>query len=172
VLDACSHGLALAVCDGVDDCIRIIRLQLRKGAKFIKACTSGGVFSEIDSVLDAQFSPEELKVMLDEAAGARRAVAAHCHAKEGIMNALNTGVKTIEHGSYLGEECVPLMKQKDVFVVTASVIEGGHEIRGRAASKTGGKTQPSCCPQQEGIQTCYPERRQDRYWHGSSYECR
>lgn len=86
-------------------------------------------------MLDAQFSPEELKVMLDEAAGARRAVATHCHAKEGIMNALNTGVKTIEHGSYLGEECVPLMKQKDVFVVTASVIEGGHEIRGRAARR-------------------------------------
>jgi hypothetical protein len=58
VLDACSHGLALAVCDGVDDCIRIIRLQLRKGAKFIKVCVTGGVFSEIDSVLEAQSLPE------------------------------------------------------------------------------------------------------------------
>jgi imidazolonepropionase-like amidohydrolase len=60
VLDACAHSLPFAVCDGVEDCIKTIRLQLRKGAKFIKVCASGGVFSEIDSVLDAQFSPEEL----------------------------------------------------------------------------------------------------------------
>jgi len=128
VLDACAHGLPFAVCDGVPDCIRTIRLQLRKGAKFIKVCASGGVYSEIDSVFDAQFSPEELKAMVDEAARARRVVAAHCHAKEGIMNALNAGVKTIEHGSFLDEECVALMKEKDaIFVATASVIEGGME---------------------------------------------
>ena len=126
VTDACAHGLPFAVCDGVPDCIRTVRLQLRKGAKFIKLCASGGVYSEIDSVLDAQFSPEELKAMVDEAARARRVVAAHCHAKEGIMNALNAGVKTIEHGSWLDEECIALMKEKDViFVATASIIEGG-----------------------------------------------
>jgi len=114
-------------------------LQLRKGAKFIKVCVSGGVFSEIDSVLDAPFSPKELKAMVDEAARARRVVAAHCHAK-GIMNALNAGVKTIEHGSYLDEECVALMKEKDViFIATASVIEGGmkfvDELPARQAEK-------------------------------------
>jgi imidazolonepropionase-like amidohydrolase len=126
VLDAWAHSLPFAVCDGVADCIKTIRLQLRKGAKFIKVCASGGVFSEIDSVLDAQFSPEELKAMVDEAARARRVVAAHCHAKEGIMNALNAGVKTTEHGSYLDEECVALMKEKGaILVATASVIEGG-----------------------------------------------
>jgi imidazolonepropionase-like amidohydrolase len=129
VLDACAHSLPFAVCDGVEDCIKTIRLQLRKGAKFIKVCASGGVFSEIDSVLDAQFSPEELKAMVDEAARARRIVAAHCHAKEGIMNALNAGVKTIEHGSYLDEECVALMKEKAaILVATASVIEGSMQI--------------------------------------------
>lgn len=129
MLDAGAHGLPMAVCDGVPDCIKTIRLQLRKGAKFIKVCASGGVYSEIDSVLDAQFSPEELKAMVDEAARARRVVAAHCHAKEGIVNALNAGVKTIEHGSYLDEECVALMKEKDaIFVATASVIEGGMDL--------------------------------------------
>lgn len=126
VLDLCAHSLPFAVCDGVEDCIKTIRLQLRKGAKFIKVCASGGVFSEIDSVLDAQFSPEELKVMVDEAARARRVVAAHCHAKEGIMNALNAGVKTIEHGSWLYDECIALMKEKDaILVANASVVEGG-----------------------------------------------
>jgi imidazolonepropionase-like amidohydrolase len=114
--------------------------MLRRGAKFIKVCASGGVFSEVDSVLDAQFSPEELKAMVDEAARARRVVAAHCHAKEGIMNALHAGVKTIEHGSYLDEECAALMKEKDaIFIATASVIEGGmkyvDELPARQAEK-------------------------------------
>lgn len=128
VLDACAHGLPFAVCDGVPDCIKTVRLQIRKGAKLIKVCASGGVYSLLDSPQDSQFSPEELKAMVDEAARARRVVAAHCHAKEGIMNALHAGVKTIEHGSYLDEECVALMKEKDaIFVPTASVIEGGFE---------------------------------------------
>jgi imidazolonepropionase-like amidohydrolase len=128
VLDACAHGLPFAVCDGVPDCIKTVRLQIRKGAKLIKVCASGGVYSLLDSPQDSQFSPEELKAMVGEAARARRIVAAHCHAKEGIMNALHAGVKTIEHGSYLDEECVALMKEKDaIFVPTASVIEGGFE---------------------------------------------
>ncbi len=64
--------------------------------------------------------------MIDEAARAKRVVAAHCHAKEGIMNALNAGVKTIEHGSWLDDKCVALMKEKDaILVATASVVEGG-----------------------------------------------
>jgi imidazolonepropionase-like amidohydrolase len=126
VLDACAHGLPFAICDGIPDCIKIVRLMIRRGAKIIKVCSTGGVFSLNDSPQNAQFSPEELKAMVDEAARAKLAVAAHAHGKEGIMNALHAGVKTIEHGSYLDEECVALMKEKDVILVaTASVIESG-----------------------------------------------
>ena len=49
VLAACAHGIPFAVCDGVADCIRTVRLQIRKGAKVIKVCATGGVYSIIDS---------------------------------------------------------------------------------------------------------------------------
>lgn len=124
VADACAHGLPLALCDGVPDCVKTVRKMIRRGAKCIKVCASGGVMSILDDPQDAEFSPEELKAIVEEAARAKRAVAAHCHGKPGIMNALHAGVKTIEHGSYLDEECVTWMKKKDViFVATATVVE-------------------------------------------------
>jgi imidazolonepropionase-like amidohydrolase len=126
VHDAAVHGLANYVCDGVDECIRGVRTQLRRGAKLIKVCATGGVGSLVDDPEDAEFSPEELKAIVDEAARAKRIVAAHCHGKEGIMNALNAGVRTIEHGSYLDEECAALMKKKGaILVATRLVIQSG-----------------------------------------------
>jgi len=126
VKDEATHYLANYVCDGVPECIKGVRTQLRRGAKLIKLCATGGVGSLVDDPEDAEFSPEELKAMVDEAARAKRIVAAHCHGKEGIMNALNAGVKTIEHGSYLDEECVNLMKEKNaILVATRLVIQSG-----------------------------------------------
>ena len=64
--------------------------------------------------------------MVDEAARAKRVVAAHCHGKEGIMNALHAGVRTIEHGSYLDNESIALMKEKGAILVpTRTIIEVG-----------------------------------------------
>ncbi|KAG4420103.1 hypothetical protein IFR04_006762 [Cadophora malorum] len=129
VLDACAkRGVPFAVCDGVPDCIRTVRLMIRRGAKVIKVCATGGVYSIIDDPEAAEFSPDELKAIVDEAARAKRVVAAHCHGKDGIINALNAGVKTIEHGSFLDEECVKLMKEKNaILVATSLVVEGGME---------------------------------------------
>lgn len=124
VLDACAHGLPMAVCDGVPDCIKTVRKMIRRGAKCIKVCSSGGVLSILDDPEDAEFSPEELKAIVDEAARAKRSVAAHCHGKPGIMNALNAGVKSVEHASYLDEECVALMKKKDAIYVPTAMIVG------------------------------------------------
>lgn len=114
------------VCDGITDCVRNVRLMIRRGANLIKICGTGGVGSLLDDPEDAQFSPEEIKAMVDEAARSKRIVAAHCHGKEGIMNALNAGVHTIEHGSYLDEEAAALMKKKGaIFVSTRLIIEEG-----------------------------------------------
>lgn len=126
VQDGMRRGLANYVCDGVPECIKGVRMQLRRGAKHIKVCASGGVGSLVDDPEDAEFSPEELKAIVDEAARAKKIVAAHCHGKEGIMNALNAGVKTIEHGSYLDEECCHLMKEKGaILIATRTVIQSG-----------------------------------------------
>ncbi len=110
------------LCDGVPECLRAVRRQLRKGATVIKVCASGGVVSELDDPVHQQFSDEELQAIVDEATRAGVAVAAHCHGKPGIMAALRAGVTTIEHGSYLDEEAADLMKEKAAILVPTRFV--------------------------------------------------
>jgi imidazolonepropionase-like amidohydrolase len=63
-----------------------------------------------------------MKAMVDEAARAQRIIGAHCHGKPGIMAALRSGVKTIEHGSYIDEECADLMLEKGATLVATRLI--------------------------------------------------
>jgi imidazolonepropionase-like amidohydrolase len=114
----------LALCDGIDECLTAVRSQLRLGAPFIKVCASGGVMSQLDDPIYQQFSDPELEAIVAEAARFDRIVAAHCHGKPGIMAALKAGCKTIEHGTYLDEECVDEMKKRDAILVpTRYIIE-------------------------------------------------
>lgn len=109
-------------CDGVAQCLRAVRLQLRAGADMIKVCASGGVLSELDHPIHQQFSREELSAIVDEAGRAERAVAAHCHGKPGIMAAVEAGVTTIEHGSYLDEEAAQAMREQGAILVPTRFI--------------------------------------------------
>jgi imidazolonepropionase-like amidohydrolase len=111
-----------AIADGVPECLKAVRKQLRKGAEVIKICASGGVISELDDPMHQQFSDEELAVIVEEAGRAERVVAAHCHGKAGIMAALRAGVQTIEHGSYLDEEAARLMIEQDAILVPTRFI--------------------------------------------------
>ena len=105
------------VCDGIAECLKAVRSNLRRGAAVIKVCASGGVMSEVDHPIHQQFSGDELSAIVEEAARADRVVAAHCHGKPGIMAALEAGVKTIEHGSYLDEEAAAAMVEADAILV-------------------------------------------------------
>src|SRR5256885_6070746 len=99
-------------------------MQLRVGARVIKVLASGGVASELDHPVHAQFSREELEAIVSEAARADRVVAAHCHGKPGIMAALRAGCRTIEHGTFLDEEAADLMRERDAILVpTRFIIE-------------------------------------------------
>ena len=89
--DRINHGLPLHVCDGVDEAIKAVRIQIRRGAKLIKVCATGGVMSRIDSPLAAQFTSAELSAMVEEATRTNMIVAAHCHGTDGIVAALNAG---------------------------------------------------------------------------------
>ncbi|KAF2721563.1 hypothetical protein K431DRAFT_223896 [Polychaeton citri CBS 116435] len=123
------HNLPMATADGVSECLKVVRKQLRAGAKVIKICGSGGVGSERDNPVDQQFSFEEVRAMVEEAERAQRIVGAHCHGKPGIMNSLRAGVKTIEHGSYIDEEAADLMLEKDaVLVATRKIVEDGLKL--------------------------------------------
>jgi len=110
--------------DGVASCLKGVRKQLRKGAEVIKIMVSGGVLSEIDHPIHQQFSFDEVKTIVDEAHRAEVAVAAHCHGAPGMQNALNAGVDTIEHGTYLNAELADQMvEQGTVLIPTRQIIE-------------------------------------------------
>jgi imidazolonepropionase-like amidohydrolase len=114
----------MRLADGPDDCARAVREQLRRGARLIKVCASGGVLSEIDDPIHQQFTVPELRAIVEVAGLADRAVAAHCHGKPGIMAALRAGVRTIEHGTYLDDECCDAMRESGAILVpTRTIIE-------------------------------------------------
>lgn len=116
-------GLGI-LADGVPEVLKAVRTNLRKNAKVIKICASGGVMSEVDHPIHQQFSHEELVAIVEEAGRAERIVAAHCHGKPGIMAALRAGVQTIEHGSYMDEEAADLMLEKGaIYVPTRFVVD-------------------------------------------------
>lgn len=119
-------GLPLYLADGVDESIKAVRTQIRRGATVIKVCCTGGVMTLIDSPRAAQFSLAELEAIVEEAARANMVVAAHAHGTEGIIAALKAGVTTIEHGSYLTPQAIELMlEKKAVLVATRWIIENG-----------------------------------------------
>ena len=122
VCDLADRVGILRQCDGVAECLRAVRLQLRVGARLIKICASGGVMSQIDHPVHQQFSRDELHAIVEEAGRAERIVAAHCHGKPGIMAALEAGVQTIEHGTYLDDEAADAMRDCGAVLVPTRLI--------------------------------------------------
>lgn len=115
-------GLPDSVCDGVEGVRRKVREILRAGAEVIKVMVTGGVLSANDSPEFTQFSVEELEVMVEE--GAYRdgvKVMAHAHGIGGIKNALKAGIQSIEHGSYLDNQAIRMMLDKESYLVPTFV---------------------------------------------------
>jgi imidazolonepropionase-like amidohydrolase len=124
VTDFGQHDGTLRLADGIGECMRATREQLRRGARLIKVCASGGVLSELDSPIHQQFTAAELRAIVEVAGLADRVVAAHCHGKPGIMAAIEAGVATIEHGTYLdAEACDAMVETGTILVPTRSIIE-------------------------------------------------
>jgi imidazolonepropionase-like amidohydrolase len=123
IADLNSHG-EVRLADGPADCAKAVREQLRRGARVIKICASGGVLSEVDHPIHQQFTVGELQAVVEVAGLAERVVAAHCHGKPGMLAALEAGVRTIEHGTYLDEEVCAAMKETGAILVpTRTIIE-------------------------------------------------
>jgi imidazolonepropionase-like amidohydrolase len=119
--------------DGVEDCRRKVREVLRAGADIIKICSTGGVLSPTDHPEYVQFSPEELEVIVREAAYRRGVkVMSHAQGAEGVKNAIRAGVHSIEHGIYLDDEALELMLKQGTFLVPTllapiAVLEAGEK---------------------------------------------
>jgi imidazolonepropionase-like amidohydrolase len=115
------EGPIEGICSGADSCREAVRYQLKWGADVIKIAASGGVLSEADPVDVPQLTLEEMKAIVSEAHAWRRKVAAHCHGDAAARLAIEAGVDSIEHGSFLTEDTLKLMKAKGVYLVPTRI---------------------------------------------------
>ncbi|MBB1151797.1 metal-dependent hydrolase family protein [Amycolatopsis dendrobii] len=101
-----------------------VREAFRRGASFLKLCVTGGVVSGHDQLTDTQFTREEIAVAVQEAAARGTYVTVHAHNNEGIRNAVEAGVRCVEHGTDIDEPTAALMAARDVALVpTFAVVE-------------------------------------------------
>ena len=121
------------ICDGVDECRRAARYALREGADFIKICATGGVLSMRDRPEHTQFSFDEIRAIVEEARKVGTFVSAHAQGTEGIKIAIAAGVKTIDHGIYLDEEAIRMMKERGVILVPTLSIAYQIVTKGKEA---------------------------------------
>jgi imidazolonepropionase-like amidohydrolase len=105
------------VCDGVAECRKAVRTQVKYGADHIKYVATGGVLSQTAPGTGQQFTDEEQVALVQAAHAMGRKVAAHAHGKIGLEAALRAGVDSIEHGSYLDEETAELFVQTGAYLV-------------------------------------------------------
>jgi len=105
------------VINGPDQARYAVRLDHKYGADIIKVCATGGVLSLTDDVDTPQLTQAELDAIVDEAHALRRKTAAHAHGAEGAKRAIRAGIDSIEHGSFLDDEALDMMKQRGTYLV-------------------------------------------------------
>ncbi|HXY00736.1 MAG TPA: amidohydrolase family protein [Candidatus Limnocylindrales bacterium] len=116
------------VINGADQARYAVRLDHKYGADMIKVCASGGVLSPTDDVDTPQLTQEELNAIVDEAHALRRKTAAHAHGAEAAKRAIRAGIDSIEHGSFLDDEALDMMKQHGTYLVpTLMAVQGLQE---------------------------------------------
>jgi imidazolonepropionase-like amidohydrolase len=106
-----------AVSDGPEGMRKAVRFNVKYGADVIKFCASGGVMSPVDEVDTPQMTYAEMSALVDEAHRLRKTVAVHCHGNQAAKEAIQAGVDSIEHGSFLEDDTLELMKTKGVYLV-------------------------------------------------------
>jgi imidazolonepropionase-like amidohydrolase len=112
--DVAGDGL---VVDGVDAVRKAVREEIKHGSDWIKVLASGAMMSAGNDPNRAHYSPEELRAIVDEATRLGVPVAAHAHSAAGIHAAVLAGARTIEHGTFVDDEGIKLMKEKGVYLV-------------------------------------------------------
>jgi imidazolonepropionase-like amidohydrolase len=113
------------VASTADEVRQRVRELLAGGADFIKVIATGAVFTSGTTPSTPEFSEDEIRAAVDEAARHGTFVAAHAHGAEGIKNAVRAGVRTIEHGSYLDDEGIALMVEHGTWLV-ADIYNGDY----------------------------------------------
>lgn len=136
---ACCSALAYCarIADGVDEVIKAVRDELRKGADHIKLTCSGGVASQSDPLESVQFRSDEIEAACEEAARWGRYVAAHAYSSAAVKHAILAGVRTIEHANLIDADTARLMAAKGAFVVPTLVTYDSMRRRGKDYGMSG-----------------------------------
>jgi imidazolonepropionase-like amidohydrolase len=129
-------GMVPNIADGVDEVRRAVRTQLRRGADAIKVMAGGGVASPTDRLESAQYQPDELRAAVAEAQAAGTYVLAHAYTPTAIRNAVQAGVRSIEHGNFLDEATAQLMAAEGAFLVPTFVTYEKLHEQGRERGLT------------------------------------
>jgi imidazolonepropionase-like amidohydrolase len=124
-------GIESGIASGPDQFRDAVRFQVKYGADVIKICATGGVLSLADEVDTAQLTQEEMNAIVDEAHRLHKKVAAHAHGAEGAKTAIRAGVDSIEHGSFLDDEGLRMMKEHGTWLVPT--LMAGEYVAGKAA---------------------------------------
>ena len=111
------HAKADGTADGVEGVQHKVREIIKYGADVIKVCATGGVLSKGDDPRASQYTLEEMKAIVADAHRLGRKVAAHAHGAQGIAWAAEAGVDSIEHGSYIDDAAIKIMKERGTYLV-------------------------------------------------------
>ncbi|HEV2855162.1 MAG TPA: amidohydrolase family protein [Thermoanaerobaculia bacterium] len=126
-------SLEKGIASGADGFRDSVRFQVKYGADVIKICATGGVLSLSDEVDTPQLTQDEMNAIVDEAHRLRKKVAAHAHGNEGAKAAIRAGVDSIEHGSFMDDEALRMMKERGTYLVptllAGEYTAGRSEIR-------------------------------------------
>ncbi len=102
-----------------------VRFNIKYGADVIKTCATGGVLSPTDEVDVPQLSQAELDALVNEAHTLRKKTAAHAHGPEGAKRAIRAGIDSIEHGTFLDDEALRMMREKGTYLVPTLAVRSG-----------------------------------------------
>ncbi|MGG7104145.1 metal-dependent hydrolase family protein [Rhodococcus sp. 24CO] len=105
------------IANGVDECRKAVRYQIKHGAQLIKVCVSGGVMSHTGLPGAQHYSNEELRAIVDEAHRRGLRVASHTHGAEAVKAAIEAGIDCIEHGFLVDDEAISMMVEHGTFLV-------------------------------------------------------
>ena len=119
------------IVDGVDEIRKAIRQEIKYGSDWIKIMVTGAFMSVGDHPKNVSFSPEELEAAVTEAKRQNVPVAAHAHATEGINQAIISGVRSIEHGSFINQKSIDLMVKHGTFLIPTIYVGDYYALSGK-----------------------------------------
>lgn len=118
------------VVNSAEDARKAVRQRYKEGADLIKITATGGVLSVAKSGMNSQFRDEELKAIVETAKDYGFTVAVHAHGKEGMERAIKAGVNSIEHGTFMDDNTMKLMKTQGTYFVPT--ISAGKHVAEKA----------------------------------------